>query len=554
LPLNRIIVYSYNTEFDGNYYGNSDLRSAYTPWWNKKFIRKLRNIRNERFGMPFVVGYHPPGAGQDEVTALYNALKNLQAKSVATMPKYGDGEDWIKFIESKMSQGKGDVFDAAINYEDRCIARSALMPDMLGFSETKFGSRALGETQYSLYELMLEFLRQELEEDVIFEQIIKQLIDLNFQNVTYYPKYKFYPLSEEDKFKIISSITQAVEKGIVLPTISDEEYTRKLLGYPVPEKKEERRQLPKKDTGTKKDINLPEDEKAHIQFKEFSRKLNKYEKRVNLKEINDSMDELEDNTLNKLVSLTKDMRKKIIKDAVKIIDNGDIAAVGNIEIPYKAKMESIFKDFMLDSFKMGQGKAKSIVHKLKSEKGIEIKMAVEGSFDLPPTKSLQWLKQQAILLAGSVRGQISKNVKTVLMNGLKDGKARKDVVFEIEKVLAPYVDEFYKPQAAKNPYLYNTILRTNNTTAYNMGLKQEWEKEDFVEAWEYSAVLDDRTTSYCEAMDGEIFKKNEPDFKFPPAHFNCRSIALPVVEGDDYELSELDPLNPKGNERAEGFK
>ena len=59
---------------------------------------------------------------------------------------------------------------------------------------------------------------------------------------------------------------------------------------------------------------------------------------------------------------------------------------------------------------------------------------------------------------------------------------------------------------------------------------------DFVQFWEYSAILDERTTDYCKCMNGKIFRKEDIAILNPPAHFNCRSIPVPITQ---FEVDEL---------------
>ena len=63
-------------------------------------------------------------------------------------------------------------------------------------------------------------------------------------------------------------------------------------------------------------------------------------------------------------------------------------------------------------------------------------------------------------------------------------------------------------------------------------------------------VLDDATTGYCSTMDGRILKKEELNAEgWPPAHHNCRSMVVPIVEGEEFTYDKI----PKSVERGEGF-
>jgi SPP1 gp7 family putative phage head morphogenesis protein len=112
----------------------------------------------------------------------------------------------------------------------------------------------------------------------------------------------------------------------------------------------------------------------------------------------------------------------------------------------------------------------------------------------------------------------------------------------------PYVEGGVLPGEQIAPWRVETIVRTNLSDAYNMGMLDEYDDNDEVVAYQWSAILDGRVSDYCSEMDGRIFAKNNPDFRFPPAHYNCRSIIIPILKGEDYELSKMPKI-----ERMEGF-
>ena len=64
---------------------------------------------------------------------------------------------------------------------------------------------------------------------------------------------------------------------------------------------------------------------------------------------------------------------------------------------------------------------------------------------------------------------------------------------------------------------------------------------------QWVSVLDGRTTYICAGRDGKIFKVGEPPY--PPAHYNCRSIRVPIVKekyrigGDGERASVYGPVS-----------
>jgi SPP1 gp7 family putative phage head morphogenesis protein len=230
IPIEKAIVYSYNSEFD-NPYGNSDLRAAYRFYFAKDMIIKFWNIFLERFGMPLVVGTYEKGTSAPQRTKFKKVIKNLQAKTGITIPKTME----MKFLEATR-KGEAGYQDAIQEY-NKSIARSVLIPDLMGFTDTKFGSRALGSEQGDVFSFILGFLKQELQE-IIFEDIIRELIDKNFGPQERYPKLVFNPLSEDNKNEMTKLIIEAKAKGVIVMSDDDEAHVREMLNLPKKRKDE----------------------------------------------------------------------------------------------------------------------------------------------------------------------------------------------------------------------------------------------------------------------------------------------------------------------------
>lgn len=540
-----LIIYTYNEEFDGNFYGKSDLASAYTAWWNKKFNRKFRNIRNERFGMPLALAYYRPGASKKEKDELMNMVQNLQSKSAGIVPRMGEDEEIVKFIESKAQQGKNDAYNTAINYEDRSIARALLMPDMLGFSENKYGSRALGDTQFNLFLRILDFLRNELEEEVIFEQILKQLVKINYPNTQHFPKFKFSPLTEDDKQSIVDTFTNAVKNGVISPTPKDINKTKELLGYPV----EEDPEVPQEEEEEEPvEIDESECEHNHKQFAEsLNRRPNKYERKMNFTEIRETLDDKQKQVVDKSAKIMRDIQEDLFDEItdVRPTENNDIQYIRDLELDF-SELKPILTESFQDIYQKGRQKATEVIEDKQFQS--------MAALDLPPEKAVEWFDAQADFAIAGVDKEVTDKTKQQLLTGLSQGESTKAVIADIEKTFAPYVAGKVSKDLVENPHRIETIVRTTFTSAYNKGLKQESQASRVVEAYEYSAVLDSRTTDYCSSMDGEIFKKTNPNFNTPPAHYNCRSIIVPVVRSEKYSLNGVNPQEPvSGVTRSPGF-
>lgn len=223
LPIEKFVLYTWNMR-DGNPYGNSDLRPAYIYWFSKLQVIKYRNIFLERHGFPIAVAkYNPNEEGQ--VTEVQNIVKSIQAATSVAIPESME----LEYKQPKI--GSADPFDTALRYYDKKISTALLLPDLLGFNDTKEGSLALGKQHFELFVSIVNRYRRIFEE-VINEQIIRKLVDFNFPGVKKYPKIVFKPVLEQDHTEKVNTFVKVVEKAGYIPNEDDYKHIKQVLGFP----------------------------------------------------------------------------------------------------------------------------------------------------------------------------------------------------------------------------------------------------------------------------------------------------------------------------------
>jgi len=93
------------------------------------------------------------------------------------------------------------------------------------------------------------------------------------------------------------------------------------------------------------------------------------------------------------------------------------------------------------------------------------------------------------------------------------------------------------------PQYFETVYRTNSTTAYNAGRRVQIEESSGVEQLVYVGIDDQRQTAICDRYDG--LRRPADDAIWgtitPPNHFNCRSTVRPVYRGMAEAEEELTP-------------
>lgn len=120
--------------------------------------------------------------------------------------------------------------------------------------------------------------------------------------------------------------------------------------------------------------------------------------------------------------------------------------------------------------------------------------------------------------------ELKDALKVTLLNGIKSGKNVEQMTTDIRRnfnVVQPRLE---------------TLIRTNTSNVMNLTNNNTFLDADFVEYVKYSAILDNRTTDICRGRNGKIYTKEKARGMIP-AHWNCRSFFIPIVD-KDFRLPE----------------
>ena len=223
LPKAKFLIYSYRKQFS-NWYGQSDLRETYRAWFLKDTILKYMSIGLERYGEPVADISHEGAITTTQRTNLENFLKNVQSRSGLIH----DAKIKLNFLSPTF---RADMFITAINLYDTHLRIAILMPGLMGMAaEAQVGSLARSGTEFNVFLWIVNQLRLDLE-TVINEQVIKPLIDLNYE-VTggQYPKFKFREVDEEHEAQLYDMWLAGVTSGNLKKFPEDEAKMRGTLG------------------------------------------------------------------------------------------------------------------------------------------------------------------------------------------------------------------------------------------------------------------------------------------------------------------------------------
>jgi len=240
LDINNFIHHVNNRNVH-SFYGQSEIREAYRPYFSKDITIRFHNMWLERMAAGFIWAQPEKGStlikGTPEHTALTSALSSIRNHTSLIMPK------GVTLNVEHPTDTK--AFESAIAMDDKAIAKALLVPNLLGLSEQgSTGSFAQSKTQLEAFLWDLDAAAAYLAE-TLNEQLFNKLGEANFGDGVY-PIFEFQKLSIEQAQTIITQWRELAQANIVKSTEEDENLIRNYLDIPEREITKE----PEEDTST----------------------------------------------------------------------------------------------------------------------------------------------------------------------------------------------------------------------------------------------------------------------------------------------------------------
>jgi SPP1 gp7 family putative phage head morphogenesis protein len=538
----------YQPEF-GNPFGRSDLNAAHTSWKAKKFIFRFWAIYCERFAAPTVVAEYTDEFDPTLAARLQTIMNTIQNSTNIIIPQ------GVKLDFKMANRDSSNVYENAINVMNTMIARSVLMPDLMGVSgaQSSSGSRALGEVQFELFMGMIGREQESLSR-AITRKIITPMVRANWGEESC--AFEFKPRSKDDALESYKLWVEATKSKIW--DTSEEEIKHLLEGlkFPVPESititkpepnpfdnqfppKPGQPRTPTKSPNPDQDKNKRDDQaKADLFNKRTYREETKFEKLVNFGELKKTLTRIDEVAFNR----TKPLAKDIYLDFIEQIRSRNLLArfkpdLINELTPKQLKPLNVeFKNFMKGTYSNAYNQAQKEIFPRKDKKFEEIE-------ELLPEEFLEIIEAEAFKIVGDYSIHVTNKMKNELMQGIKNGIGERELLKSLKELGAEETDKWLK-----------TVIRTKTTEMFNRGRKAYWETDELakqiVEAYQFSAIMDDRTSEVCASLDGNVYEKgNFTNHIVPPLHFNCRSLLIPITKFEEYETDKqpsLDSLKDKG--------
>jgi len=548
LPRDKFVHYVNNSQW-GNPYGKSDITKAYKWYIGKKYGLRFWLIFLERLAGGFVVAKHEH-LDDKQRSNLKDIIDHISGKTSIMIPNTVD----ISVFES--NGVGGSVYRDSIDSFDIKMARSVLIPDLLGISAKPTGSYALGKKHFDVFLWVLRAMGEDLQR-VIGEQVIEPLVAMNFGAQYSAPRFNFEPLTMEDRLEILASYYTAIEKGVTVPTDETREWVHKMLNAPQYKSSEVE--------SSKKKVMIPRSEVPQNEIEKNAdhftmRAFTDYEAKVNFSEIVDAWDALEEATINEWSEIAILQRDAVLKLARKWIEEKNNKAIWKLRLPKVSKVKELLVNALVTSYLNARYEGWREVKDTLADKFAVDRFADILLEPVPPREAIKHFKSKGIgikpaeianyrnkafLIAGIEKEKILAESKAAILRGLQKG----DIAYsqaEIRRIFDGYIQTGeIRNGKLSAPYRVENIVRTNLSEAYNEGRRASFidpDVIDYIEAYQVSAVLDDNTTDLCMSMDGKVLSKEELDsFGWPPWHYQCRTLVIPIVRGEEFEIDGIPP-------------
>jgi len=556
LPIDKFVIARYGGGA-GNPYGKGELSRLY---WHDWFMRegwKFWAIGLERYGMPLAVAKIPRGTDQATRTAIDDMLKSLQSHSGVQIPE--DVE--LDLLEAV--RGGRATFGEFIASQKEPIA-IVILGSTLTATVGESGSRALGEvheeTKSEVVESDVGWL-----ETIMDEQVVRRIVDYNYAVVEVYPTFRLPKPEVGDPMMLAARMREAQALGMAVPT----KYAYECLHIPMPEKGEEVLE-PKPAFQPPLAFGEPRKGRERKAFGEegaeepFWREFFADEDGAGIRRMYRATNALVDASMEESRGIWTDIRESLIGQVEKAgaIEAGRVDT--ELSVSTTKLQDMVFRQSLaanvngriaamrelerLGGAASGERKAFDGRHFIESTLIEELLPAEEARnlFAVRATVSdAEWnrltkaARQLAFFVSTTQGSEAVKRVRIALNEAIGNGK---DLAWFRRRIEAEFAelwigDVFGVGTVAAADARVATVYRTNVMSALNRGrdaifaAAEDPSGPDPIVAYRYSAVMDSRTRATHAAMDGRIYRADDPIWEEwnPPNGYNCRCIRIPIL-------------------------
>lgn len=170
-----------------------------------------------------------------------------------------------------------------------------------------------------------------------------------------------------------------------------------------------------------------------------------------------------------------------------------------------------------------------------AEQALSYRQAMFAEPDIPQ-EWLEWYERTAEETLWRYTERSRRRITEIIAQATLEGQSHD----EMAKSIKDAVTGLLTWQAER-------IARTESMRLWNLGHLHQMQQFEEIVGYEYSVVLDPRTSHICRPLTGKKVRKEELQY-VPPLHPHCRTTLLPVFAGEDVRWEGPEEIRP-----AKGF-
>jgi len=538
IPMSKLILFIHRKEGD-NYDGVSVLRSAYKHWYYKDTFYRLDGIARER-GAGVLKIVMPNGSTDDDRADAEELAENFKAnqKSYIIAPS----ADWTFELMTGGFADQKDLSKDSIDHHNRMIALN-ILGQFLELGSSEAGSYALSKDQSEFFTLGLRSITKYVANQ-LNKQAIKELVDLNFGEQEYYPKFVFSDVGQIDYTEVATVLEKLINIGVVeksnkikiwahkqfaLPEVTMEELEEmdKEREENTPIIPKEEKVIPKNKVKDDEDIQDRVDEenekdeekmaelsekiierlKKNFKLAKYYRSLTLAEERVKFNEISDYFDDHERRVKEVLDAITEKQKAAFLKAIEQFAKDQDIKGMKDLIASFPAQLRGELKGLALEAVNEGKTQAAS-----------------EIDVDISPTPTLttQLIDVQVDSAVKDRNDKIVREVKNSVVPLIVAGVGVAAIVRNAGSI-------FDSVASVANSGISSMLT----VSSVNIGRDIIYVSNPaIIYGLQRSEILDNKTCAMCLSLDGRVVLINDPFSKMGQVHSNCRGIWVAILKSD----------------------
>jgi len=541
----------------GSLYGRSALRAA---WYHYDKAHKglfLNHVGHELGVIHPRIIYTIGNTKEDVRNDVLKAFDRIHMESSIMIPQESFKVEFPETTDAAvMAEGRESIH---LHYS--MMAKSILAQFVdLGSSVSNTGSRALGESQVDFFKQGLSAIAKTLIEDP-WNEIIADIIKINFGGEIY-PALQVNPIDDKSA-ELVYTMLLEMTKGNNIPDVLKNrivamgadslgiEVSEEEIEAEMEEKKKEADALattmaktPQKPTEQRGDKSVQSVMKKQVSDQKLTELVHKHveledteeliepvvrtlypdEQKIKLSDIkmklDDSRTRAEFILRNKLMS----EKEKVVNSFVMALREGR-KAIKKVEVDLAEPQDNYKEELVILSNELYEYGKRMSANELGK------------SVPTTPKKDMVSIEERAISIAEEQEARLKLKLNMVANDALDNGVAENDAKLLLEQEYDAFWDKVLIPTVG--------LLISK---MFNKGRQSTFEKyQEYIFAFRFTAVLDNRTTATCRSLDGKVFQATDPNYALltPPIHYNCRSFWTPItlaeagnvqVDGKPYDV------------------